>query len=145
MAQEKPNRLREWYLAFREHAPTLRQGFGDWLEAVRAEPVLLWQTPAVRYAVYSVVVVVLALSLRWGVSAMTPPPPTGAREVATSADFHVICAHPDCGKHFVIRRAFGFNGFPVSCPHCGQSEGLRAVSCTADDCTQRWMLPEPGS
>ena len=47
MAQEKPNRLTEWYLALREHAPTLRQGFGDWLEAVRAEPVLLWQTPAV--------------------------------------------------------------------------------------------------
>ncbi len=144
MAQEKPSRLIEWYMALREHAPTLRQGFADWLEAVRAEPVLLWATPAVRYTVYGIGAVVLALTLSSAVSLITPPPPTGARDVATSADFHAICANPDCGKHFVVRRSFGFNGFPVPCPHCGRNEGLRAIPCTADDCTQRWMLPEPG-
>jgi len=145
MAQERPSRLSEWYLALREHAPTLRQGLADWFEAVRAEPVLLWETPAVRYAVYGIGGIALALCLSTAVSFMTPPPPTGARDAATSADFHVICGNPSCGKHFVIRRDFGFNGFPVGCPHCGRHEGLRAVPCTADDCTQRWMLPEPGS
>jgi len=142
MAQEKPSKLVEWYLALREHAPTLQQGLADWFEAVRNEPVLLWETPAVRYAVYGIGGIVLATCVSLAVSFMTPPPPTGAQEAATSADFHVICANHNCGKHFVIRRAFGFDDFPVPCPYCGRDEGRRAVPCTADDCTRRWILPE---
>ena len=145
MAQEKPNKLLEWYLALREHAPTLREGFSKWLEAVRAEPVLVWQTPAVRYTVYVLGGLLLAWFLSTAATLVTPPPPIGAREVATSADFHVICSDPYCRKHFVIRRAFGFSSFPVRCPHCEQSTGLRALPCTDDDCTHRWVLPEPGS
>ena len=41
MAQEDPNKLVEWLLAFREHAPVVRRRFLDWLEVVREEPVLL--------------------------------------------------------------------------------------------------------
>jgi len=145
MAQEKPSKVVEWYLALREHAPTLWEGFLNWLEAVRSEPALFWQTPAVRYVTYFVCGLVLVWGVRTGVWLVTPPPPDGARQVASSADFHVICANPYCGAHFVIRREFGFDDFPVTCPHCKQKTGFRAVPCTADDCTQQWVLPEPGS
>lgn len=129
--------------AFREHVPTLRRGIVDWWEAVVAEPALLWETPAVRYGVYGGGGLLAVWLVSLAATMLTPPAPEGAKAEATSADFHVICSNPECHKHFVVHREFGFRGFPVECPRCKERKGLRAVPCTGDHCTQRWILPEP--
>jgi len=141
MAQEKPSKLAEWVVAIRAHAPELRRAAGEWCEQVRDEPVLLWETPAIRYGVYGLCAMLLVACISFGIRMITPPAPAGAGPEATTADFHVLCAHPECGAHFVIHRKFGFSRFPVECPHCGRTSGQRAVPCTAEDCTQRWVLP----
>ena len=96
MAQEDPNRLAEWLLVIREYVPTLRRGLADWWEAVTAEPVLLWETPAVRYGGYGggglLAVGLVSLTL----TIYTPPEPEGARAEATSGDFRVTCFNPEC-------------------------------------------------
>ena len=143
MAQEDPNRLVEWLLAIRAHAPTVRQGLTHWWEAVREEPALLWETPAVRYGAYALGGAVAIWLISLGVTMITPPLPEGAKPAATSADFHVICSDATCHTHFVIHREFGFHAFPVTCPKCKRRTGRLAVPCTGDDCTQRWVLPEP--
>ncbi len=143
MAQENPNRLVEWLHAIRAHAPTVRQGFANWWEAVREEPVLIWETPAVRYGAYGLGGVITIWLASAGITMFTPPAPEGAKSEATSADFHVICSNSTCQTHFVVHREFGFRGFPVACPKCKEQKGLQAVPCTGDHCTQRWILPDP--
>ena len=140
MAQEKPNRLVEWYLLLRRNFPVLRQHATDWTEAVKEEPALIWQTPAIRYAVYLVCGLILVSTVSWVTGALTPPPPPGARTEATEADFHIICSDPSCGIHFAVRRPFGFDEFPVPCPKCSKLTGYAARKCESDTCRGKWVV-----
>jgi hypothetical protein len=142
MAQEGRNRLAEWLLLIREQVPVVRQRFEDWLSAVREEPVLLWETIAVRYAFYGVGGLLLVWAVSGVTGLLTPPPPARARPAATAADFHVVCRDTVCAKHFVIHREFGFRNFPVVCPACEQQTGARARRCNSQTCRGRWVAPE---
>jgi hypothetical protein len=143
MAQEDPNRFSEWLMLLRRQAPIVRQRAADWVDAVREEPILIWHTPAVRYGVYFAV----GMVLMWGgvrlTRALAPPLPSGARAVADSADFHVVCSNEACNAHFIIHREFGFDDFPVECPACKQLTGRAAVRCNAPACKGRWVAPLP--
>ncbi len=142
MAQENPSRLVEWLLLVRKQVDVTRQRLEDWLAAVREEPVLIWETLAVRYAVYGLVGVVLM----WGVTRipgmLTPPPPADARPAAVTADFHVVCSGAQCGHHFVIHRSFGFHKFPVECSRCKGKTGVQARDCHSPTCRGRWVAPQ---
>ena len=141
MAQERPSRLAEWLMLVRKQMPVVREHFAAWVEAVREEPRLAWETSAVRYAVYALAGVVLV----WLATSMTgwlaPPPPPSARPTATTADFHVVCSDPNCGYHFVIHRKFGFRDFPVECPQCKRGTGVSARRCNSPSCNGRWAAP----
>ena len=141
MAQEDRNRLVEWWLAIRAHAPTIRTYLSDWTEAVREEPILIWHTPAIRYTAYSLGGLILVWIVTGVVSMLTPPPPASARPMATTADFHVVCAHPDCGHHFVINKEFRFRAFPLTCSQCKRTTGLKARRCNSESCRGRWVAP----
>jgi len=141
MAQEDRNRLAEWFTLIREHVPALRQRMRQWVVEAHEEPSVLWQTPAVRYSTYVTGGLVLAWIIQWGISLAVPPPPASARPEATTADFHVLCANPACGYHFVVQREFGFSDFPIPCPRCSQETGQKARLCTSDACRGRWVAP----
>ncbi|MGB2984289.1 MAG: hypothetical protein WBE26_00260 [Phycisphaerae bacterium] len=141
MAQERPNRLTEWLLLTRKQVPVVRQHFENWLAAVREEPALVWQTPAVRYATYGAGGLMLVWIATWVAGGLAPPLPEDARP-ATRADFHVVCTNPECGYHFVIHRKLGFHGFPVKCPRCQQKTGTQARRCNSPTCRGRWVAPE---
>jgi hypothetical protein len=102
---------------------------------------MIWNSQIVRLAAYVLGGLVLIWIIHWAVNLAVPPKPASARPEATTADFHVICTHHDCGNHFVIRREFGFDDFPVSCPRCNQKTGQRAVSCNSEACRGRWVAP----
>jgi hypothetical protein len=141
MAQEKPNRFVEWYLLAKAHWPVLHERFREWCAAVREEPILIWETPAVRYTAYGLAGMIgLVITLKVG-GALVPPPPVGAKATATTADYHVVCSDANCGHHFVIHRKFGFRGFPVECTKCGKPTGQRAVRCNSKTCQGRWIAP----
>ena len=141
MAQERPNRLAEWLLLIRRQMPIVREHFAAWLEALREEPRLIWETSAVRYTVYGlagVMLIWLATTLSgW----LTPPLPPSARAAATTADFHVVCSDSRCAHHFVIHRKFGFDDFPVKCPQCQRQSGVSARRCNSAACGGRWIAP----
>jgi hypothetical protein len=141
MAQERPNRLAEWLMLLRRNAPIARAQLKDWTSEVRQEPGLLWETPAIRYAAYGVIGVVVSWVVVLFVGFLTPPPPAGARDAAATADFHVVCADPACGYNFVIRREFGFGGFPVMCDRCKQQQGMPGRMCYSALCQGRWVAP----
>ena len=141
MAQEDPNRLVEWYQVLCRQIPAARQRLDEWLAAVRAEPVLIWETAAVRYSAYSLGGVVLLWVVTGFTGMLVPPPPAGAKAEATTADFHVVCSNAQCGRHFVIHRKFGFRGFPVDCSACGRGTGGKARRCNSDACRGRWVAP----
>ncbi len=141
MAQENPNRLVEWLLLLRRQWPVAKRRFQEWLDAVREEPVLIWETPAVRFASYGLGGLILALVAVKLTGMIVPPPPVTARPAATTADYHVVCVNPDCGHHFVIHRKFGFRGFPVACPNCEKATGLQARRCYSQTCQGRWIAP----
>lgn len=141
MAYENPNRLAEWLIVLREQGPVLRRRFAEWLGAVREEPVLLWHTPAVRCAAY----ILAGLLFLWVATAardlMLPAPSAGAKPVANTADFHVVCSDQHCAHHYLIRREFGFHRFPVKCPKCRKPTGTRARRCNSTTCRGRWVAP----
>ena len=143
MAQEKPNRFVEWLLIARENIPVLRRRLSAWGEAVREEPILIWQTRGIRYSVYSIALIILL----WGTSSisnsMAGITPENKKARATTGDFHVVCSRADCEHHFVIHRAFGFDDFPVKCSKCEQQTGAAARRCTSQECQGRWTAPEP--
>jgi hypothetical protein len=142
MAQENPNRLAEWLLLLRRQWPVARRRFMDWQEAAREEPALIWATPAVRYAVYGLAGLLLTWSAVKLSAMLVSPPPANARPAATTADYHVVCANLKCAHHFVIHRKFGFRGFPVACPACGQDTGREARRCHSPSCQGRWVAAE---
>ncbi|MHC4696437.1 MAG: hypothetical protein ACYTFA_06830 [Planctomycetota bacterium] len=142
MAQEDPNRLAEWLLLFRKQAPIVRRHFDDWVEEVREEPRLIWETPAVRYAIYGLVAVALAWGALRVANSIAPQPPPDAQRQAATADFHVVCSNQRCGHHFLIHKKFGFRKFPLVCPKCKQESGHRARRCNSPTCRGRWVAPE---
>lgn len=142
MAQEDPNRFAEWILLIRKNWPVVREHFDDWLEAVRAEPILLWETSTIRYTVYGVGAIIVVWVASMGVNMMTPPPPANASPVAITADFHVVCSDPECNHHFVIHRAMKFNKFPIDCPQCRRKTGEKAWRCNSSHCKGRWVAPD---
>ncbi len=141
MAQEDPNRLAELLLLLRAQLPAVRHRFDEWFSAVREEPALIWETPAVRYAVYATGGLVLAWLTLWGAELISSPPPDNARPAATTADFHVVCADAACAHHFGMRRKFGFRKFPVDCPKCQKQTGVMARRCDSQNCRERWVAP----
>jgi hypothetical protein len=141
MAQERPNRLVEWLLLLREQWPVARRKFEEWLAQVREEPVLFWETTAVRYVIYGLAAIVLSAVALKARSWIVPPSSVSAVKRATTADYHVICTNASCGHHFVIHEKFGFHGFPVECPKCRQKTGEQARKCTSKTCQSRWVAP----
>ncbi len=142
MAQEHPNRLAEWLTLLRKNIPVVREHFLDWVEAVREEPRLAWETPALRYGVYGLSGIILLWVAAGVVRLAVPPLPASAKPQATTADFHVVCANPDCSHHFVIHREFGFDDFPVLCPECKRESGVAARRCNSATCAGRWVAPQ---
>lgn len=143
MPAEKPSKLSEWIQALREGAPGVKIHAAAWLEACRNEPALIWRTPAVRIVVFVIAAVLLVKSVGWGFTLLAPG---GAEPVprAETADFHVVCTNPDCGKQFVINREFGFDDFPVTCPFCRKQSGASARNCNSTTCKGRWVAPVVG-
>ena len=141
MAQEERNRLVEWLELLRDQLPVAREHARKWLVAVREDPRLIWQTPAVRYAIYGLAGLVF-LWIGFGLAdVMAPVPAAATKPQATSADFHVVCTRDRCGHHFVIHREFGFRKFPVVCPKCRQKTGVQACRCYSPACRGRWVAP----
>ena len=116
MPAEKESRIAMWLEAVRAWAPTVRIRFAEWWTLVRQEPILLWHTPAIRYAAFAIGLVLALGLVTWVVGAFVPPLPPGTTEPARTAQFHVLCADPTCAHHFVIERKFRFDDFPVACP-----------------------------
>ena len=141
MAQEDPNRLIEWLGVLRKAAPRVKQHFEAWVDQVREEPRLIWETPAVRYVVYGVAGLIVVLVARTATEMLTPARSVSARPAATSGDFHVVCTDPTCGHHFVIHREFGFSKFPVKCPKCERERGASARRCSSSTCRGSWVAP----
>ena len=141
MAQEKANRLVEWYLALKEWAPTVPARFHQWREAVRAEPSLIWQTLAVRYATYGLVGFALLTVVSAVPGWFVGPPPADARPLAVTADFHVVCSKLECGYHFVTNQKKGFRKFPITCLRCKQKSAVHGRRCRSDSCSGQWVAP----
>lgn len=127
--------------ALKEWVPTLRVHVGTWWEACRAEPILFWNTPAIRYGTYGLggVLVVCFLSSVMGLFAPGGPEPLPQ---ARTADFHVICSNAACGAQFVIQRPFEFDDFPVTCRKCTQETGARAMRCFSASCKGKWVATQ---
>ena len=142
MTQDNPNRLAEWLLILRARMPVARAHLAGWVAEVRAQPILLWETPAIRYTTYGLGVIVFAYLLSFLAGSISPPLPKDSRPQATQADFHVVCANESCGHHWVLRRKFGFDDFPVKCPRCEQGTGVMALKCNSDRCRGRWVAPK---
>lgn len=141
MAQEDRNRLAEWFDALRVQIPTWRTQLGLWVDAVREQPALIWQTAVVRYSTYTIGALITFWAVSW-MGEMIAPTPAGSAVQATSADFHVVCVNPNCGKHFAIHRKLGFHSFPVTCLTCGQETGGQARRCHSTTCSGRWVAPK---
>lgn len=135
----KESRFSEYLAAVKAWGATARAHAVNWKEAVREEPALIWQTPAIRYSVYGVGAFLGLCTLLWGLSLFHPPrvePP------ARTADFHVVCTNAACARHFVINRKFGFDDFPVLCPACQQKTGQQALRCASKACGGKWVVPK---
>ncbi len=127
--------------AFKEWLPSARQQVGEWAQACRAEPILIWHTPAVRYTVYVLAFVILAYAVSCLVWLASPGGPEPV-PYAETADFHVICTDPSCGKHFVINREFDFDDFPVECIKCKKRSAYHAFRCFSETCQGKWVVPK---
>ncbi len=141
MAQEKPNWLAEWLLIARGQLPVVRRRLEEWLATVRDQPTLIWDTVAVRCAVYGLGAVVVLWGAQTAITMLTPPATALAGPEATTADFHVVCSDVECGHHFVVHRKFGFRKFPLECTGCRQKTGTQARRCNSTRCNGRWVAP----
>ncbi|MFQ5590873.1 MAG: hypothetical protein ACE5HE_06910 [Phycisphaerae bacterium] len=141
MAREERDRIVTLFLFLREQVPVVRARFSEWIEQAREEPQLIWSTPAVRYISYAVAAMILAGVTLVLANAIAPPLQPHARPLATTVDFHVVCAHEQCGYHFVLHGDMGFGDFPVVCPKCQHRMGQRALRCNSQHCQGRWVAP----
>lgn len=142
MAQESPNRLVEWYLAIRAWLPVARRGVESWVAQVRAEPVLLWESQAVRCTLLGLGGLVVVWLVMTGVNLVALPPPADAQAPSDRAYFHVICSDSACRHHFTIYEKKSFDGFPVKCPRCGKLDGEQARQCFSKSCAGRWTVSQ---
>ncbi len=133
---ELPRRLRELVSAM-----LLR--LRAWMDAVRAEPALLWHTPMLRVAIIVLVGAgVLALINRLA-TGLTPGLDRSAFETPTRlATLYVACTNPDCRVSFTTHQPMNFKAWPLVCPHCGQKSVYRATLCP--NCG-RWYASAPGT
>ncbi|MCH7527747.1 MAG: hypothetical protein IID39_09950 [Planctomycetes bacterium] len=128
------DRWSEWRELAKARTEAAREDLKEWWEVCYAEPVLFWQTPAVRYTTYGLGAILLLLLLR-GTFRMLEPAGGGVPQArAVTANFDVICSNPGCGRHFVIERKFRFRKFPVTCPFCSLETGHRALRCRSQTC-----------
>ncbi len=136
------SRLVEWFVLVKdEWLPSQRARLVAWGEAVREEPYLICQTPAIRYGVYGLGSLLAVWVLVWTVSLLEPAPVKNARPRATTAAYDVVCTDPTCGHHFMINRKFGFKKFPVECSKCRQRTGQRARRCSSPACSGGFVAP----
>ncbi len=135
------SKLGQYIDAFKEWLPSVRLRLGEWVDVCRAEPALIWQTPAVRYTTYATLALigVYILSAVAGLFG-----PARVAEPARTADFNVVCTNPACGHHFVINRKFGYDDFPVQCPKCRQETGARALRYKDGPCAGQWAPVQTG-
>lgn len=138
MAQEDPSSFSEWLSIMRQNAPHARERLVQWVRQVRAEPQLLWTTPSARYATYAILIVIGLFAASRLSAAIFVGGESGGP--AKTADFHVLCNNPECGYHWVIKKEFGFDDFPVTCPKCKKESGLRAIKCNSKTCHGRWVI-----
>jgi hypothetical protein len=134
MPAPERNRWTEWLEIAKERRESLRYQFNEWVTACREEPVLIWETPLVRYGTYATAGVIAILCLRFATGLLVPAGAGAVAKRAETASFHVVCSNSACGKHFVIERAFSFDRFPVTCPFCQQETGQRALRCRSKIC-----------
>ncbi|MEE9295882.1 MAG: hypothetical protein V3W34_13100 [Phycisphaerae bacterium] len=134
MPAPQRNQWAEMWEAARERTSTASHQLRQWGVAVREEPVLIWQTPAVRYGLYALGGLVLFLVLKTAMGMLQLPTPEHFQPRAKTAHFQVLCSNPACGKYFVIERRFKFRKFPVTCPYCREPSGHRALRCTSKTC-----------
>jgi hypothetical protein len=140
MPVEKESKIAAWMTALREWTGSARVQLGEWWEAIKEEPALIWQTTAVRYAAYGAGGLVALILFFWVLNLVAYPLPQGAAEPANTANFDVICTTPGCGHHFVIVRKFGFHKFPVTCPKCGNKTAYHAVRSTTGPDAGEWVV-----
>ncbi len=141
MPVEKESRVTQAIMIVREWIPTVRPRVEAWVEACRAEPVLIWHTPAVRCGVYLLLALIAIFCVTFFIGLFAPGGPEPIPQAET-ADFHVVCSDPECGAHFVIKREFEFRDFPVPCPKCDKLTGLWALRCSSEECRGRWVIPQ---
>lgn len=135
------SRLIAWYLLLKdEWVPAQWRNLSAWGQAAREEPRLIWETPQVRYVAYGVGAIVGVGVLVW-LTGTLDTTPKSAQPRAKTADFHVICLEGDCGYHFLVNRKFGFDRFPVACPHCQERTGHRAQRCHSPACAGKYVAP----
>lgn len=137
----KDSKLAEIIIALRAYLPTLGMRLKEWWSTCRAEPILFWHTPAVRFSVYGIGTLVALKLLLITVNAFVPQN-GNAQPRAETADFHVVCSDPACGEHFVIRERFKFDDFPVKCRKCGKETAVRAMRCFSTTCRGAWVAPK---
>ena len=137
MPAPERNRWAEWWGIAKERSESARVGFNEWCQACREEPSLIWATPAVRYTTYVIAGLIAALVIRAVVEMIQPVPTSEMTPRARTAHFDVICTNPECGRHFVIDRKFGYDSFPVTCPYCKQKTGYHALRCNSERCRGR--------
>jgi len=134
------NRIVAWYLLLKdEWLPGQRQKLGEWARACREEPVLIWETPQVRWGVICVSGLLAVLLVVWFVGWMVPDLPASAKPQAKTANFHVVCTNPACKHHFLIERKFGFDHFPVVCPRCKEKTGQLGLRCHSEKCGGKYV------
>jgi hypothetical protein len=138
MPVDKESKAAAWIAALREWAPTVPKRVGEWWEAVREDPGLVWRTDAVRYSVYTIGAIIAICILSAVAESMTPPLPEGAGEYAETAFFDCLCT--ECGHHFVIERKFKFDDFPVVCPKCKKESGQRAERASSGPDKGKWVV-----
>lgn len=141
MAQENRSSFTEWFVLVRANLPIWKEQAADWIGTVRREPILLWETRSVRFLFFGILGLAGAWALAGGIGLFVPPLPAGARAPATTADFHAICQNEKCGRHFVIKRKFGFDDFPVQCLACQSESGEAAIPCPSRTCRGKWIVP----
>ena len=142
MPPRERRRLVTWYLLAKEEwLPAQWERVKEWTSVVRAEPALVWETPAVRYTAFALAVLLGVWLLVWAVSLLEPPGAAEMQAGNSTVGFHVVCSNRECGRHFMITREEDFDDFPVQCPFCKQKTGQHAMRCLSPTCQGTYVIP----
>ncbi len=91
-------------VAFREWLPTVKPYLAERYAPVRETPGLVWRLPEVRYTALALGVLFVVSVLQFAGGCLSFAPEGAVQRRATTGDFHVLCTHEQCTKHFVINR-----------------------------------------